>query len=120
MPDNVIKKTLQCTTQLVPSLETETREIMRDYLKSRIPELKLYRVNDTCCVDTFFLSVVSVRGFTNFNLYSYKSSGLDIIYFQTKRSQSTETVKNCLSLLVYLILCTLIMFRNLKGKSCVS
>ena len=68
---------------------------MRDHLKSRIPELKLHRVNDTCCVDTFFSSVVSVRGFTNFNLYCYKSSGLDIIYLQTKRSQSTETVKNC-------------------------
>ena len=92
VPDNVIKKTLQCTTQLVPSLETETREIMRDHLKSHIPELKLHRVNDTCCVDTFFSSVISVRGFTNFNLYCYKSSGLDTIYLQTKRSQSTETV----------------------------
>ena len=31
VPDNVIKKTIQCTTQLVPSLETETREIIRDH-----------------------------------------------------------------------------------------
>ena len=80
---------------LVPSLEIETLEIMRDHLKSRILELKLHGVSDTCCVDTFFSSVVSVRGFTNFNLYCYKSSGLDIIYLQTKRSQSTETVKHC-------------------------
>ena len=92
VPDNVINKTLQCTTQLVPSLETETREIMRDHLKSHISELKLHRFNDTCCVGTFFSSVISVRGFTNFNLYCYKSSGLDTIYLQTKRSQSTETV----------------------------
>ena len=97
VPNNIIKKTLQYTTQLVPSPETETREIMRDHLKFCIPELKLYRANDTYCVDTFFSSVVSVRGFTNFILYCYKSSSLDIIYLQTKRSQSTETVKKMFS-----------------------
>ena len=64
MPDNVVSKTLQYTTQLVPSLETETREIIRDHLKTRIRELILHRVNDTCCVDTFFSSIVSVRDFT--------------------------------------------------------
>ena len=85
-PDNVVLKILQCTTQLVASLETKTREIMRDHLKNCNPELKLHRANDTCCVDTLFLSIVSVRGFTNFNLYCYKSSGLDIIYLQTKGS----------------------------------
>ena len=90
VPDKVISKTLQSTTQLVSSLKTETREITRDYLKTRITELKLHRFNVTCCVNIFFPSVVSVQRFTNFNLYCYNKSGLDIIYLQTRRSQSTK------------------------------
>jgi hypothetical protein len=53
-PDHVIQKTLEATTQMVPTVEAETREVMRDHLMSRLPELKLRRVNDTCYVDTFF------------------------------------------------------------------
>jgi hypothetical protein len=41
----VLQKTLSATTQLVPSVETETREIMRDHFKSRLPELKLTRAS---------------------------------------------------------------------------
>ena len=38
-PDQVIAKTLLATTQLVPTVEAETREIMRDHLAIQIPEL---------------------------------------------------------------------------------
>ena len=41
MPEQVISKSLQTTTHFVPSLKTETTEIVQDHLKSRIPELKL-------------------------------------------------------------------------------
>ena len=53
----VMKKTLDATTQMVNTLEVETRHIMRDHLKTRIPCMKLRRVNDICYRDTFFSSV---------------------------------------------------------------
>ena len=37
----VMKKTLDATTQMVNTLEVETRHIMRDHLKTRIPCMKL-------------------------------------------------------------------------------
>ena len=40
LPFNVVAKTLSCITQLVPSLLTETSEIMREPLKTHTPELK--------------------------------------------------------------------------------
>ena len=35
VPDNFVDKTLKATTQLVPTVEAETREHMRDHLVSR-------------------------------------------------------------------------------------
>ena len=52
-PDHVVQKTLDATTQLVPTVESETREIMRDHFQTRLPQLKVRRFNDTCYVDTF-------------------------------------------------------------------
>lgn len=61
----VLKKTLLATTQLVQSVEAETREQMRDHFKTRLPELRLARRNDIVYVDTFFSSVKStIRGYT--------------------------------------------------------
>jgi hypothetical protein len=60
-PDHVITKTLSATTQLVPAVEAKTREIMRDHFQTRLPELKVRRVNDTCYVDTFFVHSVGAR-----------------------------------------------------------
>ena len=54
-PDHVVAKTLSATTQLIPTVEAETGEIMRDHFQTRLPELKVRRVNeDVCYVDTFF------------------------------------------------------------------
>lgn len=44
-PDHVVLKTLTATMQLVPTVETETWEIMRDHFQTRLPELKVRRVN---------------------------------------------------------------------------
>jgi hypothetical protein len=63
---------------MVPTVEAETCEVMQDHLMSRLPELKLQQVNDTCYVDTFFLSVKSVKGFTCWMQYSFKKSGYDV------------------------------------------
>ena len=92
IPDHVVAKTLNATTQLVPSVEAETREIMRDHFQTRLPELKVRRVNDVCYVDTFFSSIMSVRGFTCWNLFCFKRTGLDVAYLMRRRAQSPPTL----------------------------
>ena len=84
-PEEVITKTLQATTQLVPNIEAETRMIMRDHLKTRLPYLKTKRVNDTLYRDTFFSSITSIRGYTCFNLHCYKESALDVVYLMKRK-----------------------------------
>ena len=79
----------------MPSLLSETRSIMRDHLNTRVPELKFRRVNDTMYVDTFFSSVQSVRGYTCWNLHSYKDSQLDVVHLQQRRSQGLSNLKRC-------------------------
>jgi hypothetical protein len=91
-PDHVVDKTLRATTQLVPTVEAETREIMRDHFQTRLPQLKVRRINDTCYVDTFFSSIPSVRGFTCWNLYCFRRTGLDVVYLMRRRSQSPTTL----------------------------
>jgi hypothetical protein len=76
----VVEKTLAAMTQMVPTVEAETWEIMRDHLMSRLPELKIHCINDTCYVDTFFSLITSVRGFTCWTQYSFKRSGYDAVY----------------------------------------
>ena len=64
VPDHVVARTLVATKQLIPSVEAESREIMRDHLQKRLPELKVRRMNDVCYVDTFFSSIPSARVYT--------------------------------------------------------
>lgn len=63
-PLEVVKKTLDATTQMVPTVEAETRDYMRDHFKTRLPMLRPHRVNDTLYSDTFFSSVRSIRGYS--------------------------------------------------------
>ena len=79
-------KTLQATTQVIPMIEAETREIMRDHcLQTRLPQLKVRHVNDQCYVDMFFSSVPFVHSFRCWNL-----SALNIVSNWTHRSQSKK------------------------------
>ncbi|KAL7575091.1 hypothetical protein ACA910_000459 [Epithemia clementina (nom. ined.)] len=80
IPDHVVEKTLQATTQMVSTVKAETREHMRDHILTRIPELKQQCINGTACVDTFFSSLKSVRGYTCWTQYSFVKSGLDVVH----------------------------------------
>ena len=53
-PSAVVKKTLENTTQLIKSVEAETRELMRDHRLTRLYPLRPHRINDVCYTDTFF------------------------------------------------------------------
>lgn len=92
----VLQKTLSATTQLVPSVESETREVMRDHFKSRLPELKLTRRNDIVYVDTFFSSIKSVRGYQCWNLFCFKEAGYDYPVLLQRKSQTPESLQEFL------------------------
>ena len=94
--DLVIAKTLSATTQLVPTVEAETRELMRDHFKSRLPELKIPRRNDTAYVDTFFSSIKSIRGYTCWNLYCMRNAGYDYPVLMQRKSQTPESLREFL------------------------
>ena len=91
-PDHVVLRTLDATTQLVPTVEAETREMMRDHFQTRLPQLKVRRLNDLCYVDTFFSSIPSVRGYTCWNFFSFQRTGWDVVYLMRRRSQSPTTL----------------------------
>jgi hypothetical protein len=41
VPDHVVARTLDATTQIIPSVKAESREIMRDHFQTQLPELKV-------------------------------------------------------------------------------
>jgi hypothetical protein len=88
---------LLATTQLIPTVEAETREIMRDHLRTRLPQLKVRRVNDKCYVDTCFSSVPSICGFTCWNLFAFKTTGMDAVYLLHRHSQSPTTLSTMIT-----------------------
>ncbi len=87
-PREVVKHTLESTTQMVKTVEAETRTYMRDHLKARLLPLRPHRINDVCFSDTFFSSQPSVRGFTMFQLFAFKHSKYDVIYLMKRKSQA--------------------------------
>ena len=93
-PDKVVKDTLKATTQFIPRVEAESREIMRDHIKSRLPALRLSRRNDTDYLDTFKSSIVSVRGYKYFNLFASEKSLYDDVHLMVRKSDSDATIKD--------------------------
>jgi len=86
-PMRVVKKTLEATTQLVKTVEAETREIMRDHYKARLYPLRPHRLNEWMAMDTFQSTVTSVRGYKYFQLFSMIESNYDSIQLMRKKSQ---------------------------------
>ena len=64
VPEDVVRKTLDATTQFYLETESENRQDPRRHLKSRMPGLRLPRQHETVASDTFFPSVTSDRGNT--------------------------------------------------------
>ncbi len=57
------KHTLAATTQLVESVEAETRVVPHRHIKCRLPCLRPKRLNEGFSSDTFFPNVRSTRGY---------------------------------------------------------
>ena len=68
----VTRQTIQNTTQLVQTLQAETREYMRDHYKTRVWALRPQRLNDTMYSDTFFSSVRYVYGYKCFQMFAFE------------------------------------------------
>ena len=91
-PDDVLKDTLAATTQLIPTVEAESRMIMRDHLKTRLSCLRYRRRRDTDYLDTFKASIKSVRGFHYFNLFCGKKSNYDHPVLMHRKHESVDTL----------------------------
>jgi hypothetical protein len=59
------------TMQMVHTLEAETHEYMRDHFQACLRMLQPHHINDTLFTDMFFSSVVSVRGYDKFQMFSF-------------------------------------------------
>ncbi|MGH7954571.1 MAG: hypothetical protein ACREOZ_01270, partial [Gloeomargaritales cyanobacterium] len=64
LPEDVVKKTLENTTQFCMSVECENRDDPRRHIMTRTPGLRLPRQNKTVYSDTYFPSITSERGNT--------------------------------------------------------
>ena len=91
----VTKRTLDNTTQMVKTLEAETREYLRDYHKTRVYALRPKRINDVMFTDTFFSSIVSIRGFCMFQLFCYKKSKYNVVKLMKRESQVPTAYEDC-------------------------
>ena len=69
MPLNVIKKTLEHTTQLAKNYINLP---LKRHFKSRFPELNRNRLQETYCTDTFFSSVTGIHNITCAQLFLWK------------------------------------------------
>ena len=65
-PIATAENTIKNTTFFIKTLESETRDYMRDHKTTRVWALRPRRINDTCYSDTFFSSIVSVCKFKCF------------------------------------------------------
>ena len=92
--DEVLGHTLKATTQMVPTVEAESRDIMRDHIKARLPFLRYRRRRDWDFLDTFKANIPSVRGFLYFNLFASHRTGYDNPLLMLRKSESPDTLES--------------------------
>ena len=82
------------TTQMVQTLQSETREYMRDHYKTHVWALRPKHINDTLYSDTFFSSIPSIGGYKCFQLFAYKASAYVVIQLMRRKSQAHESYED--------------------------
>ncbi len=87
----VLKKTLLGTTQLVSSLEAESRDLMRDHYSPRLSLLRPHRVNDTLYMDIHFSSIPSIRGYRMWNQFTFRQTSFSKVALIKRKSQVHAT-----------------------------
>ena len=85
---DVMKKTLQHSTNMIKTLQSETKDYMRDHCKTYIWALRPKLINDVCYSDTLFSSVVSIRGLECFQMFAFKTLMYECIKFMKKEVEA--------------------------------
>ena len=94
LPDDRVRATLTCTTQLIPSVEAETRDRPRDHIKARLAALHPRRLRGTWYTDTFFCPLKSVRGHTCFQLFIGTFAKFPVVYPMRKESNAPNAYRD--------------------------
>ncbi len=90
LPDDIIHRTLECTTQYYMNAEIENRQNPRDHIKSRFPGLRVKRQNEPVASDTFFPAVVTNRGHTCSQFFTtLESDRWDVFPLKTEAQNIT-------------------------------
>ncbi|GFH59551.1 predicted protein [Chaetoceros tenuissimus] len=73
-------KTLEGTTRLVPTVETETRDYPHGHKKTCLPMLHPFRIDDAATLDIFHSTLPSAHGYRKFLMCSLIFSKLDNVH----------------------------------------
>ena len=93
-PDEIIKKTLEATTQYCLVPEEENREMPRRHYKSRFPFLREKRLNDEVHSDTFFPNIVTAQRHTCSQIFYGKNTGIRWVVPMRKESDSLMALQD--------------------------
>ena len=94
VPEDIVRKMLDATTQLALSIETDNRMGDRRHYKSRFPFLKEEHLNDQLDSATFFPSANTNKGETCSQLFVGRDSNYMYVHPMIKESHSAEALKD--------------------------
>ena len=94
LPEDVIKKTLEATTNFYLSIEGENRMDPRRHFQSRFPGLRIQRQNEEVATDTFYPTVTTQRGNTCSQFFTGLSSKRWFVYPIKIESHNTTALKD--------------------------
>ena len=92
------KSTLDHTTHVVTTLQTESRKYMHDNYKTRSWALRPKRIDDVMYSDTFFASVYSIRCYKCIQIFAYKHSRFGKISPMRREADTTKVIEMLLAL----------------------
>ncbi len=88
-PVDVIQKTIEATTQWA---QRSLRLPLRRHYKSRYPALRVRRMSETVCTDTFFSDVTALNGYTCAQLFVGRTSMFTAVYPMGSKGQFPESL----------------------------
>lgn len=94
IPEAVVVKTLENSTQLVESVEAETRSTPRRHFLCRLPQLRPRRLNEGFFTDPFFPDETSVRGYNVAQMFRGDRSGYLFVDFAKGKGYAPVTLQN--------------------------
>ena len=94
IPENVVIRTLQNSTQFVETVEAETRSTPRKHFVCRLPMLRPRRLSEGFFTDPFFPDITSVRGYNVAQMFRGDKSGYLVAEFAKGKGYAPYTLQN--------------------------